>query len=123
MLIIVFLGINFIECVVVFYVYFEFYYGYKFFSYIIFVFDMIYINDGNGYSNDDGIFIVLRIGVYVFYWLIIVDVYFWVSVEIVVNGILIGCVVIDFENVNDWGIGSELVVMWVNMGDCVFFCM
>lgn len=90
---------------------------------MIFVFDIVQINDGNGYNNYDGVFIVLRIGVYVFYWLIKIDVYFWVSVEIVVNGIFIGCVVIDFQRVGVWYIGSELVVMYVNIGDYVFFCM
>lgn len=38
---------------------------------------------------------VWRIGVYVFYWLVMIYNDFWVSVELVVNEILIGCVVVE----------------------------
>lgn len=96
LILIVFFGVDFFDFLVVFYVY-NYNYGVFFylFSYIIFVFDFIKINDGNGYNNSDGIFMVWRIGVYVFYWLVMIDNDFWVSVELVVNEILIGCVVVE----------------------------
>lgn len=101
----------------------ESYHAHKLPSQTTLVFDTIHINDGNGYSNDDGIFTVPRTGVYAFHWSIKIDVHSWASVEIVVNGTPIGCAATDSESVNDWGTGSELVVTRVNTGDRVFLRM
>ncbi|XP_062612000.1 uncharacterized protein LOC134273808 [Saccostrea cucullata] len=83
-------------------------------------FDTVIINEGNGYTKHDGVFIVPIKGTYVFHWSFKVAVQSWASVEIIVNGNAIGCASSDTQRADHWGTGSELVITHVNVGDHVF---
>lgn len=56
----------------------------------ILVFDHVVLNKGQGYHQDDGIFIVPSHGVYVFAWTVGVQYHGWTPLEIVVNGVVFG---------------------------------
>ena len=59
-------------------------------TYHILRFDKVVVNRGEGYHGDDGVFTVPRSGVYVFAWTIAIPTSGWVSVEIVVDGRVVG---------------------------------
>lgn len=79
---------------------------------------MVKINIGNGYYLVIGVFIVLVIGVYVFMWIIWVDVYNYYIIQLMKN---IEGVDVVYLNLNG-GIGEVIgiVVFMVNEGDDVF---
>ncbi|XP_062611999.1 complement C1q-like protein 4 [Saccostrea cucullata] len=81
-------------------------------------FDTVIINDGNGYSKHDGVFIVPVNGIYAFHWSLKIKQHSWASVEIIVNGRSIGCASTD--SAGSLGTGSELIVTHANAGDHVF---
>lgn len=85
------------------------------------VFDSVRVNKGNGYNKGDGIFVVPQTGVYVFTWSVTVQVNAWASVEIVVNGEVIGSAFADGNGA--WDQGSGIVLEEVNTGDHVFLRM
>lgn len=77
--------------IVVFYVYFlnvEINLG----QYYIIVYDYVMMNFGNGYSKYIGVFIVLKIGMYVFFWIIMVDLYLYFLIELIYNSVRVGIV-------------------------------
>lgn len=77
--------------VVVFYVYFiniEINLG----LYYVIVYDYVVMNFGNGYNKYFGVFIVLKVGMYVFFWIIFVDLNFYFLIEFVVNSYWVGIV-------------------------------
>lgn len=79
---------------------------------------MVKINIGNGYYLVIGVFIVLVIGVYVFMWIIWMDVYNYYIIQLMKN---IEGVDVVYLNLNG-GIGEVIgiVVFMVNEGDDVF---
>lgn len=64
-----FVGICILNGIIVFFVY-MIYNLLNFGNLRILVFDVIFINEGNGYNYYVGVFIVLCIGFYVFIWII-----------------------------------------------------
>lgn len=56
----------------------------------IFVFDIVCINVGFGYSNFMGFFIVFYVGMFVFVWIVVVDFILFVFLEFVVNNVVMG---------------------------------
>ncbi|XP_062617644.1 uncharacterized protein LOC134279297 [Saccostrea cucullata] len=89
-------------------------------AHVTLTFDTVIINEGNGYSKHDGVFIVPVTGTYAFHWSLKVTVRSWASVEIIVNGNAIGCASSETQRVDHWGTGSELVITHANFGDHVF---
>lgn len=85
------------------------------------VFDSVRVNKGNGYNKGDGIFVVPQTGLYVFTWTVTVQVNAWASVEIVVNGEVIGSAFADGNGA--WDQGSGIILVEVNTGDHVFLRM
>lgn len=63
----------------------------------ILVFDHVVLNKGQGYHQDDGIFIVPSHGVYVFAWTVGVRNHGWTPLEIVVNGVVFGSEIVSGE--------------------------
>ncbi|KAH3711258.1 uncharacterized protein LOC127857902 [Dreissena polymorpha] len=83
-----------------------------------FVYDNVLINDGNGYSANDGIFDAPVTGVYVFTWSV-ADFHDWYAAELVVNGMSRGATIADNDS-QDIAVGTAVVVVHVQAGSHVF---
>ncbi|XP_062612007.1 uncharacterized protein LOC134273815 [Saccostrea cucullata] len=105
---------------VAFYAYMNYFLQSNITAHVTLTFDTVIINEGNGYSKHDGVFIVPVTGIYAFHWSLKVKTFSWASVEIIVNGRSIGCASSDTLRIEDYGTGSELVVTHANAGDHVF---
>ncbi|XP_052693920.1 heavy metal-binding protein HIP-like isoform X2 [Crassostrea angulata] len=86
------------------------------------IYDVVKINKGQGYHQDDGIFTVPSSGVYVFAWTVAIQTHGWASVEIVVNGVVFGSTFAD-GTLSDWEHGSGIVVVETHTGDHVYVRM
>lgn len=67
----------------------------------ILFFDHVVLNKGQGYHQDDGIFIVPSHGVYVFAWTVGVQYHGWTPLKIVVNGVVFGSTFVN-GGTDDW---------------------
>lgn len=102
--------------VVVFYVYFiniEINLG----LYYVIVYDYVVMNFGNGYNKYFGVFIVLKVGMYVFFWIIFVNLNFYFLIEFVVNSYWVGIVFVYVSIIFNGVIG--LVVIQFQQDDVV----
>ena len=79
------------------------------------------VNRGEGYHEDDGVFTVPRSGVYVFSWTIAIPTSGWVSVEIVVDGRVVGSSYA--HGSDDLDFSTRIVVVQATTGDHVFIRM
>lgn len=104
---------------VVFYVYFLFFFILVIFLYYILVFDKVIINVGNVYYIYMGIFIVLRLGFYVFIWIIRLWGYWYYNIEFFVDNNIVYIIFFNFVNVVDGSV-IGIVVVYVDEGDDVF---
>ena len=84
-------------------------------------FDEVVANRGEGYHEDDGVFTVPRSGVYVFAWTIAIPTSGWVSVEIVVDGRVVGSSYA--HGSDDWDFSTGIVVVQTTADDHVFIRM
>lgn len=88
----------------------------------ILVYDVVKVNNGNGYNFIIGVFVVLEIGVYVFIWIIreVSNCYYLIQlmVNVVEMGIIYFYLVVDGDF-----IGIGIVVIYVNVGDDVYVRM
>nr|XP_022308983.1 uncharacterized protein LOC111114800 [Crassostrea virginica] len=85
------------------------------------VFDTVKLNRGQGYNENDGIFTVPVTGVYGFAWTVAVHDYSWASVEILVNGEVVGSAYAHAPTGMDFGTGFAIVQ--ANAGDHAFIRM
>lgn len=88
----------------------------------ILVFDHVVLNKGQGYHQDDGIFIVPSHGVYVFAWTVGVQYHGWTPLEIVVNGVVFGSTFVN-GGADDWDFSTGIVVVEIHTGDHVYIRM
>lgn len=88
----------------------------------ILVYDVVKVNNGNGYNFIIGVFVVLEIGVYVFIWIIreVSNCYYLVQlmVNVVEMGIIYFYLVVDGDF-----LVIGIVVIYVNVGDDVYVRM
>lgn len=88
----------------------------------ILVYDVVKVNNGNGYNFIIGVFVVLEIGVYVFIWIIreVSNCYYLIQlmVNVVEMGIIYFYLVVDGDF-----IVIGIVVIYVNVGDDVYVRM
>ncbi|XP_060603069.1 uncharacterized protein LOC132756095 [Ruditapes philippinarum] len=82
----------------------------------VIVFDTEVIDEGNGYSPTDGIYVVPETGTYVFMWTIFSPIDEWSVIDLVVDGSPIGWITTDAENNQATGIA----IVHVNTGIHVF---
>lgn len=87
------------------------------------IYDVVKINKGQGYHQDDGIFTVPSSGVYVFAWTVATQTHGWASVEIVVNGEVCGSTFADDDDGGDWDYGTGIVVVETHTGGHVYVRM
>lgn len=86
----------------------------------ILIFDVIFMNEGNGYNYYMGVFIVLRIGFYVFMWIIWVG-YFYLNIQFIVNGLIYGWMYLLVDNYYGYiDISLIMVVVCVMVGSFVY---
>lgn len=88
----------------------------------ILFFDHVVLNKGQGYHQDDGIFIVPSHGVYVFAWTVGVQYHGWTPLEIVVNGVVFGSTFVN-GGADDWDFSTGIVVVEIHTGDHVYIRM
>lgn len=86
------------------------------------IYDVVKINKGQGYHQDDGIFTVPSSGVYVFTWTVAVKSYGWASTELVINGVVFGATYAHGES-RDWDHSSGNVVVETHTADHVYIRM
>lgn len=86
------------------------------------IYDVVKVNRGQGYHQDDGIFTVPSSGVYVFAWTVAIQTHGWASVELAVNGVVFGSTFAD-GTASDWEHGSGIVVVETHTGDHVYVRM
>lgn len=87
------------------------------------IYDTVKINLGQGYHQDDGIFIAPRSGIYGFAWTTLaVSSSGWVSTEIAINGQKYDRAFADGDE-NSVGFGTGFVLANVNAGDHVYIRM
>lgn len=88
----------------------------------ILVYDVVKVNNGNGYNFIIGVFVVLEIGVYVFIWIIreVSNCYYLIQlmVNVVEMGIIYFYLVVDGDF-----LVIGIVVIYVNVGDDVYVRM
>lgn len=84
---------------------------------------MVKVNKGQGYHQDDGIFIVPSSGVYVFVWAVAIENHGWASVELVVNGEVFGSAFADDDGNGGWDHGTGVAVVETHTGDHVYIRM
>lgn len=84
---------------------------------------MVKVNKGQGYHQDDGIFIVPSSGVYVFVWAVAIENHGWASVELVVNGEVFGSAFADDDGNGGWDHGTGVAVVETHNGDHVYIRM
>ena len=84
-------------------------------------FDTVIVNEGQGYHQDDGVFTVPPNGKYIFSWTIATETGGFVSVEIVVDGRVVGS---SFANgPYGWDFSTGVVIVQASAGNHVFIRM
>nr|XP_022307798.1 EMILIN-2-like [Crassostrea virginica] len=87
----------------------------------ILLFGTVIVNEGQGYHQDDGVFTVPRNGKYIFSWTIATETGGFVSVEIVVDGRVVGSL---FANgPYGWDFRTGVVIVQASAGNHVFIRM
>lgn len=89
--------------------------------YYILVFDDVKINIGFVFNRILGMFIVLIDGVFVFIWIIFLDRYSYINLQIVVNIEVFISMIIDSDEVSDFYFLIGVIVVNLNCGDLVYF--
>ncbi|OWF50182.1 uncharacterized protein LOC110450773 [Mizuhopecten yessoensis] len=84
------------------------------------VFDREILDQGNGYSPTEGIYIVPQSGTYVITWTILCDLHSAFQTNLIVNGKVRGSSFTDADEINDWHQTSQLVALELSQGDRVF---
>lgn len=88
--------------------------------YYILVFDDVKINIGFGFNRILGMFIVLIDGIFVFIWIIFLDRYSYINLQIVVNIEVFISMIIDSDEVSDFYFLIGVIVVNLNCGDLVY---
>lgn len=88
--------------------------------YYILVFDDVKINIGFVFNRILGMFIVLIDGVFVFIWIIFLDRYSYINLQIVVNIEVFISMIIDSDEVSDFYFLIGVIVVNLNCGDLVY---
>ncbi|XP_053402944.1 uncharacterized protein LOC128558119 isoform X2 [Mercenaria mercenaria] len=80
------------------------------------VFNREVVDEGDGYSETDGIYVVPVTGTYVFTWTVFSQKYVWFRADIIIDGVSKGWILADSDNDQATGI----VIARVNAGNHVF---
>lgn len=83
-------------------------------------FDKVFLNDGNGYLIYFGYFVVLVFGFYVFVWIILFGDCICMKYDVVKNSVVLIYYISDVVNYFDWVVLLGIIVIWMNLGDCVW---
>ncbi|XP_069103234.1 uncharacterized protein [Argopecten irradians] len=87
------------------------------------VYDLVKVNNGNGYNSGDGIFTVPESGTYVFSWKSICEKQQYFQTVIVVNGAIMGSSFTDASHNEIYDQSTAVVVLLLSEADHIFIRM